>query len=724
MSNSPKELYDLGVKLCKEEKFEQAIPVFEQAESTSTDGKYPDASNAKGFAFHNLEQYDLALTAYEKALSDSPDGIFPKALNCKGATLFELKKFDDAIEAFKKGANEGSKEERVQCYFNLGIVYKKLAWHKEALFYFEKAESDSYEGKYPEASFKRGEIFRLLNNLEEAIRCFEKAESDSSLSKHPLASNDKGVCLYALGLFEEAYVAFQKAEEDSINGIYPMASCNKGAILSEMHDYVNAIQAFTKSEKESDNEKNPDASFFKGICLIKLNLITEGVNSLKKAIRDSVNQVFPSAHLSLAECELGRNFEFSKEHAFIALTQDPRDISIVSFIHNNFSSPATGLIYQNRLKYLHHINTQVFDTILLQNYLNDFQINHKIRENDYTLLSCLLCSKNIEIPFQLNRISRLRLAYLINYSEKEVWRTFYIIDELIDREFDLDEMDCFFYLLSAYEIGEPVDEILSIVNSNKENPAGKFDYHELVSQINSANNSNNYLDSYLLDLKFEIEINDLSGLDYSSHIINALKSIINQQPINLPLERWAISGLLVQLLDDSIGIDELTLTQDNNSYLLNFQNSLSTDELNYSHLLTNIRSAISSAVSYKIILKHLFKFYQNTKSEKIRKNIAILQCAVMLSIQLDLERRSLNKRSLVRHISMILLDLSVDKAIASIFQTGAIFNLGLLIAIDFVMKTPMTNAIEKWDKKIADQIFERLLSEIESNNNEWTLSTF
>lgn len=714
MEKDPIQLYELGVKLCKEGKYEQAIPILEQAESINTNGKYPDASNAKGLAFHFLQKYDLALASYEKAIDDSPNRIFLKAFNNKGATLIELRKFDEAIEIFKEALKESSPEERNQYRFNLGIAYKIIFRYDEALYYLSMVEDG---GKKSEASFKVGEILRFQNKFEEAIKHYEKAEEYSDSGKYPMASLDKGGCLFQLGLLEEAYAALQKAEDDSIDNVYPMASCNKGAVLKLMGDPENAIIAFSKAEKDSPNGKYPDASFFKGQCFIQLNLISNAINSLKKAILDSKDQLFPSAHLKLAECYLGTNLKLSKEHGFIALSQDPRDPSIVSFIYSHFSSSITGLIYQNRIEYLHHLNTQSNENDLLQKHLDNFRLNHKIKEHDYSLFSCLLCCKTIEIPLDLDFISRLRLAYLINYSLGEAWRTFYIIDELIDREFDLDEIDYYFYLLSAYEIGEPVIELLSIINSYKKNPLGVFGslLYNLGTQINSAITSNKYIDDYLLEIKITTANVDLSDIQYPSIIISSIRSILNQQPLTLDLQSWAIAGLFTQLLNTPVEIDELTLTRDNNSCWKNFQISLIQEELNYPHLIMNIRSAISSGVSYRLLLKQLFCAYQNTKSEKIKKNIAILQSATILSIQLDLEKIPFHKRSLVRNISSILIELSVDKAISSIFQTGIIFNMGLLIAIDHLMKLPLDILVQR-DKENSDKIFEELIREIEKNN--------
>jgi tetratricopeptide (TPR) repeat protein len=90
-------LYDRGLYLMAANKFEDAIPVFEQSLALNADNS--EAWDSKGYCLYELGRYDESLQSIDKALQIEPDSaVF---LNNKGLTLFALNRYNEALKSYE-----------------------------------------------------------------------------------------------------------------------------------------------------------------------------------------------------------------------------------------------------------------------------------------------------------------------------------------------------------------------------------------------------------------------------------------------------------------------------------------------------------------------------------------------------------------------------------------------------------------------------------------------
>ena len=90
-------LYDRGLYLMAANKFEDAIPVFEQSLALNADNS--EAWDSKGYCLYELGRYEESLQSIDKALQIEPDSaVF---LNNKGLTLFALNRYDEAVKSYE-----------------------------------------------------------------------------------------------------------------------------------------------------------------------------------------------------------------------------------------------------------------------------------------------------------------------------------------------------------------------------------------------------------------------------------------------------------------------------------------------------------------------------------------------------------------------------------------------------------------------------------------------
>ena len=90
-------LYDRGLYLMAANKFEDAIPVFEQSLALNADNS--EAWDSKGYCLYELGRYEESLQSIDKALQIEPDSaVF---LNNKGLTLFALNRYNEALKSYE-----------------------------------------------------------------------------------------------------------------------------------------------------------------------------------------------------------------------------------------------------------------------------------------------------------------------------------------------------------------------------------------------------------------------------------------------------------------------------------------------------------------------------------------------------------------------------------------------------------------------------------------------
>ena len=97
-------LYRKGVTKMSEEKFEDAIKIFDLA--LRIDPNFVDAIIKKGYSHFNLNQYNLALTFYDQALEININD--PEIWNLKGLVYYKNKNYDKAIICCEKAIDLNS----------------------------------------------------------------------------------------------------------------------------------------------------------------------------------------------------------------------------------------------------------------------------------------------------------------------------------------------------------------------------------------------------------------------------------------------------------------------------------------------------------------------------------------------------------------------------------------------------------------------------------------
>lgn len=92
------QLYRKGVNKMSEEKFEEAIKIFDLA--LRIDPYFVDAIIQKGYSHFNLNEYNIALTFYDQALEININN--PEIWNFKGLVYYKTKNYEKAIGCCEK----------------------------------------------------------------------------------------------------------------------------------------------------------------------------------------------------------------------------------------------------------------------------------------------------------------------------------------------------------------------------------------------------------------------------------------------------------------------------------------------------------------------------------------------------------------------------------------------------------------------------------------------
>jgi len=176
------------------------------------------------------------------------------------------------------------------------------------------------------------------------------------------------------------------------------------------------------------------------------------------------------------------------------------------------------------------------------------------------------------------------------------------MDELIDRHYKLDEMDYFFYLASAYLIGEPVKELsyfTSLDDVDISKPFG-LNFKQLSESIESAIEKKNFYDTYILKiddsyLTSPIDEIDPDSLSYHTWIKECLNSLKEEnKEYEIPISDNLLTGLMAQFFtkfDETLPFEQF----DQKTEWLNIKNALESSDRKYVTIVDNIRTAIEVA---------------------------------------------------------------------------------------------------------------------------------
>ncbi|WP_109853240.1 tetratricopeptide repeat protein [Aquimarina sp. AU58] len=704
----PSASHNKGLAYKKLGQIGSSLKSFAKAVNDSPNG-FPEASCEMGAIYYESKLYKEAVNAYKKALSDSQND-YPVASNNLGLTYDNLGDYEKALEFLTQSENSPT-----ECYphasYNKGLIYKKMGKMQSSLASFNKADNDSPNG-YPLATLNMGNIYWESGNLELALKAFNKSELDSP-NGYPDASNNKGLIYHRLGLLHKALESFTKADEGRSEG-YPDAALYIGLIYKELGDLERALRFYTKAENDSENG-HPHSSFNKGVTYLSLRQMNNAlksfskaekdspkgyplasfdkgriyftyedlensINSFQKSIQDSKDNIYPKSQMWLSRCFFQQEKkDLAKEHAYLALKQDNRDSVIIEYINFRYSDQNSKDIYASRLKYLDTVFINYVLNVNFDNFKTDSRLYEKlirkigIQENNFETFHKILREKEIVLPVDISHKERLRLSYLIYFLNGDYHNAFYLLDKDIDNHYGHENIDHYFYFITAYLIGEPVNELSYFLNWSIDSK-DEIDEEllEWSNKVRYAIENRNYIDPYLLNIPLQNKIISnkwLSNNTYHPWIKTALETINNPNiTYTLPITENELIGLLPQFLkrfDRNWESETVQTEQKFRTIIKLVVNAKNQDD--FRDIILAIREGIKLGIPY---LKLLIKLMDMTRLEKnltIRKNIILLQSAVLVSERFENKKEMPIKERLVIETvkslaidgSLLLLDISV-----------------------------------------------------------------
>ena len=157
----------LGVALCGQGKFQEAVAVYKKAIQLKPD--YADAFCNLGNALKELGRLKEAVQNFGKAIQVKPD--FEEAYNNRGAALKDLGQLQEAVASYDKAIQ--LKPDYIEAYNNRGLALKDLGQLQEAVANYKKAIQ--LRPDLPEAYSNHGNALKDLGRLDEAVENFGMA---------------------------------------------------------------------------------------------------------------------------------------------------------------------------------------------------------------------------------------------------------------------------------------------------------------------------------------------------------------------------------------------------------------------------------------------------------------------------------------------------------------------------------------------------------------------
>src|SRR3989344_4750576 len=216
------ELNDKGLDLMHNEKYEEAISMFD--EIIEKDPSYIYAYSNKGLVLENLERYDEALESFDKVLEIDPNSVI--ALYNKGLLLNDLERYREAIPYLDRAL--AVEPDAIDALTEKGYSLLSLENYEDAISYFDKVLL--IEPGDLDALFYKGFSLADLGRYDEGISYYDLVlEQDP---KDIVTLNNKGYALYRLGEYDEALVYLNDALD--IDPDYKLAQENKDLVLEEI----------------------------------------------------------------------------------------------------------------------------------------------------------------------------------------------------------------------------------------------------------------------------------------------------------------------------------------------------------------------------------------------------------------------------------------------------------------------------------------------------------
>ena len=248
MESEHKELYEHGIQLLKEDKWDEAIDIF-----TQIIGLYSIAEKEKepiyfrrGVAYDKQGVYARAIADYGKAIELGAN--YAEIYNNRGVVYGRQGDYSRAIADFDKVIK--LKPDDAAAYNNLGRAYSEQGDYVRAIADYDKAielQADNVE-----AYNNRGNAYKEQGDYARAI-----ADYDKAIHLRPNFSgsyNNRGNAYSEQGDYARAIADHDKAIELKPNDAD--AYNNRGTAYSEQGDGARAIADYDKAIKLDPNNKN------------------------------------------------------------------------------------------------------------------------------------------------------------------------------------------------------------------------------------------------------------------------------------------------------------------------------------------------------------------------------------------------------------------------------------------------------------------------------------
>ena len=223
-------LYNEGIQLIKESKYEESITYFDKAIAKIP--KLMKAYYAKSRVFGQLKRPEDAIKACNDALELSKKQ--PRMLAQKAFALYALARYRESLETAQLAVQYGDNlsithEARANAYATLGNYELALEDYDKAI----KLIHDLNNSLYDETYLNRFCPLYKLGRYEEALATCNKAlEITDNPNNLPQIYSKKAMALNKLGRYEEALENANKALE--VNAKDPLALSEKNLAKSKL----------------------------------------------------------------------------------------------------------------------------------------------------------------------------------------------------------------------------------------------------------------------------------------------------------------------------------------------------------------------------------------------------------------------------------------------------------------------------------------------------------
>lgn len=494
--------------------------------------------------------------------------------------------------------------------------------------------------------------------------------------------------------------------------------------LHRNKQYDRALSFYRKLIEFTKGEVGQDVYLGMGDCCLALSLHNEAKDSYLMATKGEFDYRASKAHLKLSilELETFKDYDLAKHHAYSALIENDISIEALLWLRDNFANENVRRFYLNRIEYAQEIlSSQAGDTFkqYISGSLNILLRRWSSAQLDDFIIAVIL-NLNITLPSNYSIATRYRLAYLVSYRQGRPWLTYQIITLMRDKGISLIGVDLYFYLRTAYLIGENFQKLREIYEledyGNPTEQTFKGHYWSLGDLIANAYAEDEQLDERILDIKLPIVPVDLDLIrlsDVDEIIKLELKSIMIPESFpGFTLGEFEIKGLISQLLNSKLS--DINIPPNLLLDWENFVNSIEVAQINVLLAINNLRKLIRSKINYLWVLTKVLEEFHSTDSHDVakRKTLSFIMAAIMISYNVD-ANNSYATGVGSEIATNCIVDLAANNFVSTLFEMTIMSQLGLSFAMGYL--TTRTFFFVK--RKLSAEKIDKMFSEIAQEAN-------